>query len=119
MVSTEQGQTVLNWFSIFANGEGSQDSRFLASQTSSFVVKGDRGNTDEISQVPPNLPDSGTTLKFLMRAIESGGSCVGNQIRYWVATDEPDTDGSQYTGTRCSPTPGTFSNFTILSRWTE
>lgn len=54
---------------------------------------------------------------FLMQAYESGGSCTGKVQRIWLATGGADLTGSQYTGTRCSPTPGTFSNFSILASW--
>jgi hypothetical protein len=56
---------------------------------------------------------------YLMRAYESGGSCSGLIPRIWIVQNAPDTTGVLYLGARCSPTPGTFSNFCILAKWTQ
>jgi len=61
---------------------------------------------------------SGTVKSFLMRAYETGGSCVGKVPRYWVVTTNPDTTASQYSGTRCSPTPGTLGDIQVIAVWT-
>lgn len=54
---------------------------------------------------------------WLMQAYEAGGSCSGNVARTWISVGGPDLTGAQYTGARCSPTPGTFSNYSILKAW--
>jgi hypothetical protein len=56
---------------------------------------------------------STSTTRYKMRAIETGGGCVGVVYRVWEAVGTPDLTGAQYVGTRCVP-PGTFTDATIL-----
>jgi len=52
---------------------------------------------------------------WIMQAYESGGSCTGKVRRTWTSVSAgPDLSASQYSGSRCSPTPGTFSDFSFL-----
>jgi hypothetical protein len=77
----------------------------------------DWGSTfNTISQNLPTAISTPTTY-YLMRAYESGGSCSGNVPRTWVVINAPDLTGAYYTGARCSPTPGTLSNFHVLAVW--
>lgn len=83
------------------------------------------GTTESLNQTfsityPPYTTVGGSSgpTHFLMQAYESGGSCSGNVERVWLATgSSPDLTAAQYTGPRCTPTPGTFSNFSVIFSW--
>jgi hypothetical protein len=70
-------------------------------------------STTQIQQIIGGGGDPAPVIRYKMRAVESGGGCVGVVYRVWEAVGTPDLTGTQYTGTRCSP-PGTFIEATIL-----
>lgn len=83
-------------------------------------LRNDRGlvvnTTENASKKVQQILGSGevSTIRYKMRAVESGGGCVGVIYRTWEVTGSPDLTGASYVGTRCSP-PGTFSDVTIIA----